>query len=461
MNNEKQAGGFFDRMWVFFSSVKLSVGLLLTLAATSIIGTVLPQNLAPVLYRQKFGPVIHSLIDAFSLHDMYGSWWFRLLIVLLMVNIIVCSIERLSSTWKIIFPQKPAFRADRFRKSGHRTEWVSDRSPESLKTQLSGYMEKHYRHSRVDSLDGGYLIFGERGRWTRLGVYVVHLSILLLMIGALIGSIFGFEGQMNLPVGQTDKTITLRDESRVVQLDFALRCDDFTVTHYPSGMPREYRSDMAIIENGQVVAKKILRVNEPIRHRGINIFQSSYGKVPGDTFTVAFTEPESGLRVEKRASLGDRIEIPAGGGTLIVEDFTNDFGFRGHSLGPTFITRLIPESGTPQPIVLPVEFPSFDRMRGGDYTISIENVEFRYYTGLQVTRDPGVPLVYAGFALIILGCYITFFMFHRQICIELVPAGDKTTVSVSGISGKNRPGMKTAVIRLARRLERITRHPKS
>lgn len=457
MNNKNQPGGFFDRMWDFFTSVKLSVALLLTLAVTSIIGTVLPQNMDPRLY-EKFGPMLYTLIDIFRLSDMYHSWWFRLLILMLMVNIIVCSIERLSATWKIIFPKKPLFRVDRFLKSTSRAEWESEHSPEVLKSMISGYMEKRYCNSRVEPYDGGYLIFGEKGRWTRLGVYVVHLSIVLLMIGGLIGSIFGFEGYMNLPVGGSGNTIASQDGTPIRRLGFDIRCDDFTVNFYPSGMPKEYRSRLAIIDKGQVVLEKDLRVNEPIHYGGVSIFQSSYGRVPGKTFSVVFTDNASGLRIEKRASIGDRVELPAGGGTFAIEDFTNDFGFRGHSLGPSFIGLLIPRSGIPEPVVIPIEFPGFDRMRGGEYTISIENIDYGYSTGLQITRDPGVMLVYAGFAAMILGCCITFFMLHRQFCIWLAHTGQQSKITVYGISPKNRPGIKAAVNRLSGKLRHLARH---
>ncbi|MGM0451824.1 MAG: cytochrome c biogenesis protein ResB [Thermodesulfobacteriota bacterium] len=445
-----------DRIWAFFASVKLSVVLLLTLAVTSIIGTVIPQNENPALYRQTYGDGLYQLFDTLNFFDMYHAWWFRLLLCLLIVNIVVCSIQRLSSTWKILFPKKPVFNANQFRKSPNRNEWVVTDSMESLKEMYAGFMEKHFRHSRVQAQDNGYMIFGEKGRWTRLGVYAVHSSILLLMVGGLIGSIYGFEGYMNVPEGATASTISLKNADRQKPLDFTIRCDDFTVSHYPSGRPKQYRSEIAIIDNDEVVMEKSLRVNDPIHYKGINIFQSSYGKTPGEKFSVVFTDNSSGMEVKRQASVGDEIALPADSGKLVVEDFTNNFNFRGHNIGPSFLSRLIPKEGDPRPIILPVNHPRFDKMRRGDYTITLEDVEYRHYTGLQITRDPGVPVVYAGFVIMIIGCYITFFMFHKKICIELAPAGkEKTTVTVSGLSPKNRPGMKNMVNRIARRLDHL------
>ena len=76
----------------------------------------------------------------------------------------------------------------------------------------------------------------------------------------------------------------------------------------------------------------------------------------------------------------------------------------------------------------------------------------RYYTGLQVARDPGVWVVYSGFILMIIGCYITFFMSHRQICVDVTDAGAKSRIMVAGTANKNKLGNERSVKNIARRL---------
>ena len=104
-----------DRIWKSFASVKLTIALLLSLAATSIIGTLIPQSEAPGAYLQTFGETLYQIFSLLGLFDMYHSWWFRALILLLVVNIIVCSIDRLQATWKIIFARNPRFNITRYR----------------------------------------------------------------------------------------------------------------------------------------------------------------------------------------------------------------------------------------------------------------------------------------------------------------------------------------------------------
>ncbi|HMA86327.1 MAG TPA: cytochrome c biogenesis protein ResB [Desulfosalsimonadaceae bacterium] len=460
MNQSRMTENLINQVWKFFASVKLSVVVLLSLAATSVIGTIIPQNASPMMYIQRYGETLHSIFNALNFFDMYHAWWFQLLMGLLTINIIVCSIDRLSKTWKIIFPKKINFQANRFRKSPNRVDWTASARPEALKKTYESYLSKHYRHITTQETENGLLIFGEKGRWTRLGVYAVHCSILLLVIGGLIGSFFGFEGFANVPEGESVQQISLKNRNQEKKLPFAIRCENFSISHYDSGMPKEYRSTISILNDQKVVHTADIRVNDPLRYGGINIFQSSYGRIPGDKFTVVFTDSESGMTYEKQGAIGARIPMPSDKGTLVVEDFRSNFNFRGHNIGDSFICRIIPpekqtDSETGNFFILPLSYPRFDRMRGGDFAISINDVEFEYYTGLQITRDPGVPVVYAGFIIIIVGCYITFFMLHKQVGVELAETNGRTSVMLACLSGKNRPGMKAAAHRLAEQLKNL------
>jgi len=455
MTKSSTPDGLGHQLWKFFASVKLSVVILLSLAVTSVIGTVIPQNQNPMLYQQKFGDVLFKIFDTLEIFDMYHSWWFQLLLFLLTINIIVCSANRLKATWKIIFPQKTTYKADRFRKAKNRWTWTTEGSPENLKTTYGPWLSKRYSRYTEQTSENGYLLFGEKGRWTRLGVYAVHLSIIFMVAGGLTGSIFGFDGYVNIPEGEATNTILLQNQHSEVQLDFEIKCNDFEFTLYEdSGMPKEYRSSLSIIRDNQTVAEKDIVVNDPLRFEGINIFQSSYGKMPATKLNVTFTETASGLVYNKEATMGEPVAIPGNAGTLIVEDFRPNFSFRGVNLTNVFLCRLIPTEGEPRHIMIPADFPRFDAMRQGDFVISIADADFKYYTGLQVTKDPGVPMVYAGFLLMIIGCYITFFMFHQQICVEITAAGGKTTVMTAGISGKSRPGMTAVTRRLSNQLQK-------
>jgi len=226
------------------------------------------------------------------------------------------------------------------------------------------------------------------------------------------------------------------------------------VSFYESGSPKEFRSDLTLLEGETPVLKKSIRVNDPLQYRGINIFQSSYGSLPPDTIVLKMVSAETRMEYVKEVPAGRNIDLPEGAGTFVYQDFRSRYPFRGQDLGETVVGTFTPPKGEPTEIVLPLRFPSFDRMRKGAILFSVEKIEPRYYTGLQVSRDPGVWVVYSGFVIMILGCYITFFMAHRRLCIEVSPRGKGGRVQVSGTANKNPLSMEIAVQKMGEALSK-------
>jgi cytochrome c biogenesis protein len=446
---------YLNKLWKLFASVKLTVVLLLSLAGTSIIGTLIPQNESPAQYLKAFGEFLYRLFLVFDFFDMYHSWWFQLLILLLTANIIICSIDRLSSTWKIIFVKVPTFRLSRFRNLSDKKEFTDNRPPDQLQKIYEPVVTRGFGYSRIEKTKEGFLIFAEKWRWTRLGVYIVHLSVILLLIGALIGSMFGFEGFVNIPEGETVKSIRIRNSSNIKQLGFAVRCEDFDVSFYESGTPREFRSSLTILEQGKSVFKKDIIVNDPLRYRGINFFQSSYGNLPPNHVTLNIKSIKSGKSYRRKAIIGQPFDLPEDMGKLEIKGFNKSTDFRGHSLGEAFIGVLTSDNQKPLNIILPLRYPNFDRMRKGQQVFSIAGYDQRYYTGLQVTRDPGVWIVYSGFILMILGCFVTFFMSHQSVCVEVTESGKGSQVMVSGTANKNKLGMENKINKIRKNLFRM------
>jgi cytochrome c biogenesis protein len=325
-------------------------------------------------------------------------------------------------------------------------------------------MSKEYGYCETISTDKGFAITAEKGRLTRLGVYGVHLSVVVLLMGSLVGSLNGFEGFANIPEGESLDTIQMRFGNGTIKLPFAIQCDDFDVQFYDTGAPKEFRSKLTIIENGRPAMQKDIIVNDPLRYQGINIFQSSYGKLNNPAQAVDFSKEieisiksnASGMVYKVKTPLKKSFELPEGLGQLVINDFHPAAEFRGMAVGPALNGTLTPAGGVSQTVLLPINFPKFDSMRKGKVVLSVAkadiSTEQRYYTGLQITKDPGVGLVYTGFIMMILGCMVTFFMSHQQVVVELYPKGDRVQVMVSGKTNKNKVGFTYKIERLADRL---------
>ncbi len=456
MTNQVIAADPFSKIWDFFSSVTLTIVLLFSLAVTSIIGTLIPQNEDPAAYFKAFGGFFYRLFNVLDLFDMYHSWWFQLLLISLVINIIVCSIDRMSANRRILFVKNPSFKLPRFRNIKRKEKFENKRAPEQLKEIYQKLVTRHFRHSQIETTGHGLAIFGEKGRWTRFGVYTVHFSVVLLLIGGLIGSIFGFDGFVNIPEGESVQRVQMRNSAETFTLGFEIRCEDFDVSFYDTGAPKEFRSSLTILEQGRPVMKKDIVVNDPLSYKGINIYQSSYGTLPSSDVVLSFTSRKTGKVYTQKTGIGQQpVVIPEKLGTFVIKGLQRSFKFKGHDVGDALVGILTPLNKNPLEVALPLRFPSFDKMRKGSVMIAVvENVP-RFYTGLQVNRDPGVWIVYSGFILMIIGCYITFFMSHQQICIELVRNGKKTEVIVAGTANKNKFGMQAKVTGFAGKLAKL------
>ena len=445
-----------ELIWQFFSSVKLAVYTLVLLAVTSIIGTIILQNGTPQQYLREYGEAVYNVIKVFNIDDMYRAWWFLALLVILCINIVVCSIEKLSITWKIIFPKKIKFNPDRFRKQKNLESFFVDKDAPTLFNDYESFLSKTIGKVIKEDTATGTAMYAEKGRWTRMGVYVVHLSIILLLVGALIGSLFGFKASLQLNEGETSDRVFLAKNRIPLTLDFAIRCNAFEVKFYENGSPELFRSNLTIIEDGKESFTKDIIMNHPIRYKGINIFQSSYGSGTPDRVVFDIIRQSDKSVTKQSIKIGETIQLPADQGLFELQGFLPNYDFRGNNLGEAFIGKITFKDAKEIQIAIPIKFPTFDKMRKGTFAFVVKDFEQKYYTGLQITKDPGVWYVYLGFIFMIIGCWVTFFMSHQSIFIEIEKTdGNRSKISVSGTTNRNNQGMKLKIKKLVKKLKDI------
>lgn len=185
---------FFGKLWQFLASVKLAMMTLLVLACTSIIGTLIVQGKNSSYYIEEFGPVLAQLITSLGLSKMYTSWWFITLLFLFAVNLVVCSIERLPAVWRMVRRDNLSIDPEKLQ----HMEFTHELQTSLTKNAAVESLHKHLKASgfkkpQRNTTDSSTTSFVQTGAWSRLGVYVVHLSILVIFTGSLIGNILGFK----------------------------------------------------------------------------------------------------------------------------------------------------------------------------------------------------------------------------------------------------------------------------
>ena len=230
-----------------------------------------------------------------------------------------------------------------------------------------------------------------------------------------------------------------------------VRCDEFSVSYYPGGQrPKEFKSLLTVTDNGQVVYdKRPIVVNAPLTHKGITFYQSSYGPAGDAVYTFAVTERASGQTVTVSGREKEHIALP-GGASLIPLGYTDSY----QDFGPAAQVSI--DRGDHQhgnPFIVLQNFPTFDQQRGDAWIVALTGAKQKFYTGLQVAKDPGVWVVWLGCALMVVGSMSAFFLSHRRLWVAITPVGDKTGVKIGGSAHRNQPGFEIAFDELKKKLK--------
>ncbi|MEW6374309.1 MAG: cytochrome c biogenesis protein ResB [Thermodesulfobacteriota bacterium] len=436
--------GFFFILFDLFRSVKLTIFLFILLAILSIIGTVITQNATSREYIQRYGVRLYEVLNFFNLFDMYHSWWFSAILLLLVINLVSCSIHRFPGVWSQIFRGSGSGGLeDGMLKTLPNVERIRipGRAEEEYEENIRFSLKKWFGNPKRFEIESAITLFSEKGKFSRLGVYITHLSILIILIGGLMGSLYGFKGHVEILEGETVNQVFLRirDGDVPKPIDFSVRCDDFTITYYdlPGKKERhvkEYTSLLTILENGKEVLQQTIKVNHPFHYKGLAFYQASYGALHEVTLGIQWKNKPKEKTLLK-TSEGGTVPIPNSMAFLRVLKYAPQV----HNFGEGVQVVLFKPDQEPRPYWLLKNFPKFDEQREGEYILTFEEVTSREYTGLQVTKDPGVWVVWVGCSLMILGLIVSFFFSHKRVWVRIPksPGGD---IVLAGSTNRNRVG---------------------
>ncbi len=418
----------------FFASVSLALFVLFILAITSIIGTVIPQNETPDKYLQYYGEKWSTVFHALNITDMYHSWWFLSLLTLLSVNLIVCTLKRLPHVWQTVMQDNLKTTAERLHKMSPSRVFVFNGPAAEAAAAARVLLSRTSTRIKEKSTATATMLFIQKGAWTRFGVYAVHASILLIFIGAIIGTLYGFKAFVMLPAGSTTSHVYEMGSNRLIPLGFDLRCDQFTLTLYDTGAPKEFRSELTVLNDKSELLKKSIVVNDPLSFQGLTFYQSSYEAKQGQLFAQiknTKTGAATGLPVKPRTE----VSWPDAGvrfGVINFEETKN-----GAASGYRFKIWFTDGTGTPSEFWM--DFGATAKIERPATTYDFTLTQ-HYATGLQVAKDPGVWWVYVGCGLMLAGIMVAFFLSHRRIWILVTAEGDRTEVLVCGGANKNKLG---------------------
>ncbi len=430
--------GFLTLFYDFFRSLKLTIALLILLASLSIIGTLIAQNATRAEYIQQYGIGLYEVLNFFNLFDMYHSWWFSAILLLLVINLITCSVHRLPGIFSQISRGQGELE-DRMIKAIPYVEKVQIPSPTKKEESIQSSLKKWFGSWGRIEREGTITLFAEKGRFSRLGVPITHVSILIILIGGIVGSLYGFKGRVEILEGEAVDQIFLRTSAGEIPkpLGFSVRCDDFNIAYYD--LPgkekhvKEYSSRVTILENGKEVLKKTIQVNHPLHYKGLAFYQANYGTVHDITLGIQWKNKRQ--KATLKVPEGATVPIPNSNDLIRVLQYAPQV----HNFGEGVQVVLFKPNQEPRPFWLLKAFPKFDEQRKDEFILTFEGDSPKEYTGLSVTKDPGVWVVWIGCSLMIFGLIVSFFFSHQKIWAR-IPKGPGGEVVLAGSANKNRVG---------------------
>lgn len=351
-----------DRALNFLSSVRFGVVLLCILVALSLIGMLIVQqnvNGFDAYYASRT-PAEKYIYGFLGFFDIYHSWYFNFLLLILSLNIVLASIDRFPSAWSYISIPKLSATRDWllrqkqnavFRVQGESKQEVADKISQIFKangfssktaqnTSASYALDEQGNKNFSDIINRTHFyVFGESGKWNRLGAYIVHVFLLTLFLGHFTALQTGFDADVRMMPGQATNEIQLiefnldKQERYAVNLPFTITCTDIEQTLIDPkgaidiGNTIDWRTQIKIDDSqyGETVAD--VSLNKPFEYRGYRFFQASAITVgSARTMSLELTPQNGGQPLDINLSRNGSTALPDGT-KVDYEAFFADFAF--------------------------------------------------------------------------------------------------------------------------------------
>lgn len=426
----------------FFSSVKLAIVLIIIITGASILGTLIPQQRSIAEYAARYDQFSNLLIRL-EITNLYHSWWYISLLFLFSLNILVCTLTRFMPKLRRSFRPKKEFEKrnlqtakinNRFTKN-----WTLEQTEEKIKRNLSS---RHFR-TKVNKRENRIHILARKKMLGLFGSDVVHVGLLVILVGGIISGAIGFGEDMQISEGQAVP---------VLNADFKILLEKFEIEYWPNGSIKDWKSTLTVLENENPILTKTVEVNHPLSYKGFVFYQSTYGwdwQNPSlEIWAKKNTDPDFSKKILLRA--GEKAVLEEENIEISVLNFVPDFMLNERnqvttrSLEPNNPAAFLEGWQDGEKIFsgwIFAKFPDFARMHSDaetDLKFELKDFEAPQYSGIQMSKDPGVNLIWTGCIILMMGLCLAFFWLPREIKILVEEVQGKTEVLAIGLATKNK-----------------------
>jgi cytochrome c biogenesis protein len=421
--------------WRLLTDVRFAVILITLLALTGLVGLLVRQFRVtaaddPARYAIELaeierlwstltpfglpvGPVLADVFDRLGLFTVFSSPWFLLLMAVLTLSIVCCTLDRTPKLWRSVrdvrVEQPEGFFDPRLEHRAVMTAPVVGGAEQPVE---AAFRASRLRVRRVRSADGATTwIYGDRNQHNKLATLLTHAGLVLFLVGGAVTVAAGFETVVFVAEGQSAPIRSVGTPGNLM-----VKVDDFDAPRRADGSFADFATILTVFRDGAAVARKTIRVNDPLAVDGYVFHQNTFG--PAVDLTIR--DAAGGLAWSGNIILAGQVaERPQGFltipgtsvGLVVVLDRAADGGERVvlQGVGPPSVAG---EGGeTLFLATLPVGGAT-DRSISADHEIAVAGIGS--WSGLVVKNDPGQPLIWIAFGLLISGLVLTFYFPRRR-----------------------------------------------
>lgn len=377
----------------YFANLKFAINILILIASLSILGTIIEQEQTIDFYKENYPQQIFNIyswkfILQFGLDHIFRTGWFIFILILFGNSLSCCTFLQqfpiLNRAQKYFFYKK-------------KIQYKRLTLNSQLKYNSNGNIITQLKLKKYIVYQQKNIFYCYKGLIGRIAPILVHISLLIILIGTFIGSISGFTAQEFVPKTENFRVQNILNTNIATYIPkTSTRVNDFWITYKKNSIINQFYSDLSIINNsGTELTRKTISVNKPLKYDSMNYYQTDWNII--------------GLRIK----INNKIicQIPY----LSTKNFQKDIWFtwfpnsNGTSL---LINNMRGINATYDQLG---NFLSYVDM-GEEYNINLNNfelIEFIIATGLQIKSDPGIPLIYFGFGLLLISIFLSYRSFSQ------------------------------------------------
>jgi cytochrome c biogenesis protein len=435
------------RIWRLFTSVNFAVVQIVAVAILAAFGMTIRQlpgfafrsagdyatemDKLRTLYEPALGVGLVDLMERLQLFHVFTSTPFGVLLFVLAISILICTLDRTPRLWQqsaFIRVQQPDAYFDP--KLPDRVS-IAPGPGLGAASVAAALRRGAFSVREATSSDGTRFLYGDRNRWTKLATLISHLGLILFLVAGLVTATLGDEQGLVVAEGDTLTVQPIGTPGLLLVKNLG-----FEAPGLETGSPTDFTTDLAVYRDGQLVARKVIRVNDPLTAGGYTFHQNGFGPAPD---LVIRSKADGSVLWDGPVPLTDTagglpfgaIPIPGRPFGLEFSLFRDESGVGALVILPYAVRGTNPD-GTPDI----VEGDPYYAVRGDTVPmdglgLSLELRGFSDYTLLIAKRDPGALIIWSAFVALLVGLAITFYMPRRRVWIRLGRDGQVDVVGRS------------------------------